>query len=381
MEFRYKFLLIGPIIDQIWNAVLLKVLSSYGEITIILEENAEKEVASFGGDFCIIDLSSIYNIVQFLSIVKKINPDLLIVVTGQSANWKKVKHIFQAGATDYIQITYDEKKLRNSIRELIDQKVTSDANYVFTKRKNTILIVDNFPASVIPLSRYIEKNGYKVEIASTREDAKRIVNQGHIDIAVIDMRLSDDGDEKDISGLELAKEIGNSIPKIMFTGYSTIETIKLALMFTEGESPLFIDYVSKDSKADELMETIKKQEVSDLRKVFVELQKVKKNLDLKAVKDTKKLMWTYFGIFFTLSICLAYLTYKVGWVVMEPWTYFIGLGFTLGSYLYFAITLKELSPIAFYKQNIEKNKQKNYCRISFDNKQYEELTTRLKGNM
>jgi hypothetical protein len=57
-------------------------------------------------------------------------------------------------------------------------------------------------------------------------EAKRILEQGNIDLAIIDIRLMDDNDEKDISGLVVAKETAPSIPKIILIRFPAFELAK-----------------------------------------------------------------------------------------------------------------------------------------------------------
>jgi hypothetical protein len=89
-----------------------------------------------------------------------------------------------------------------------------------------------------------------------------------------------------------------------------------------------------------------------------ELTKIKNRLDLNAEKYTRRLLWLYFGLLAITWIGLGILTYQFGWNNMEPWTYFIGGIPTLGSYIYFAIIQRELSPQAIYNQIIETKKRK-----------------------
>jgi hypothetical protein len=50
---------------------------------------------------------------------------------------------------------------------------------------------------------------------------KEILKIEKPDLADIDIRLSDEADEKDESGLRLAKEMDPSFPKIILTSYPT----------------------------------------------------------------------------------------------------------------------------------------------------------------
>ena len=60
-------------------------------------------------------------------------------------------------------------------------------------------------------------------------EARNILEQGGIDLAIVDLRLLNDGDEKDISGLTLARETARSVPKIILTRFATVEAVREAL--------------------------------------------------------------------------------------------------------------------------------------------------------
>jgi CheY-like chemotaxis protein len=86
----------------------------------------------------------------------------------------------------------------------------------------------------------LEREGYHVIVATNPSDARRILEQERIDVAILDIRLLRDYDEKDVSGLTLAKEVGRHVPKIMLTGYPTIEAAIQALApELEGLPPAF----------------------------------------------------------------------------------------------------------------------------------------------
>ena len=65
-----------------------------------------------------------------------------------------------------------------------------------------------------------------------------------VDLAILDIRLRDDDDEKDTSGLKVAREAKSLIPKIVLTGYPTPELAREALTAVYGE-PLAVGFVGK----------------------------------------------------------------------------------------------------------------------------------------
>ena len=106
-----------------------------------------------------------------------------------------------------------------------------------------------------------------------------------------------------------------------------------------------------------------------------QLINIKAGLDRKAQREARRNLGLYFGLLAIIwAALIGGLTYYFGWDVIEPWAYFLGIGVTLGSYAYFAITEREFSPAAIYEQILETKKQKLYQEASFDLEQYERLT-------
>ncbi len=129
-------------------------------------------------------------------------------------------------------------------------------------------------------------------------------------------------------------------------------------LITGDDGQLYLPKTSRFEDDDSLME---------------ELTKIKNQLDSNAHKYAQLSLWIYFLVLTCVWIALAFLTYQLSWSVMEPWTYFVGGTVTLGSYLYFAVTKREVSPITIYDQIVESKKQKNYRDLGFDIVKYEKL--------
>jgi hypothetical protein len=61
---------------------------------------------------------------------------------------------------------------------------------------------------------------------------------------------------------------------------------------------------------------------------------------------------------------------------MEPWTYFLDVFLVAVGYGYFALTNKELSPLAIYESLVTKRKQIVYRKFCFDLEAYENLQSK-----
>ncbi|HYY42928.1 MAG TPA: COR domain-containing protein, partial [Pyrinomonadaceae bacterium] len=105
-----------------------------------------------------------------------------------------------------------------------------------------------------------------------------------------------------------------------------------------------------------------------------ELARIKTRLDASSERFARRCLLAYLAGLIVIYFALAALIYKLGWNTMEPWTYFIGIGAFVGTYAYFAITQRELSPGAIYDQLVEMKKRKNYQLAGFDLDSYRRLT-------
>lgn len=119
-------------------------------------------------------------------------------------------------------------------------------------------MVDNHPEFLATRSELVEAAGFKVLAAHTPEEARTLVNNknNHIDLAVIDLRLHNDDDPDDITGLFLAKELHSLILVIMQTDFASVATVQAALRRNEVGESIADDYVSKNDGSGALIESI-----------------------------------------------------------------------------------------------------------------------------
>lgn len=113
------------------------------------------------------------------------------------------------------------------------------------------------------------------------------------------------------------------------------------------------------------------------RGVLEHLHDIKVGLDTMAKKKTQLTLWTVIAVYIAAVIILVLLTIKFTWNVMEPWTYFIGISFTIIGYIYLAATKKELSPLAIFNKIICTNRERIYLSAQFDLERYNNLKERI----
>lgn len=129
-----------------------------------------------------------------------------------------------------------------------------------------ILFADNDPDFLQTRAEFLQNEGYYVVFANSPVEAERLLNNGRIHLAILDVRLSDDDDEKDISGILLAqKEEFRSVPKIILTGFPSPYTSRDALRpHLSGFQPA-INYIGKEEGQDVLVTAVNDAFVQHVR--------------------------------------------------------------------------------------------------------------------
>ena len=116
--------------------------------------------------------------------------------------------------------------------------------------KERILVVDDDLVFLDLVSTLLRGEGYEVDTAkSGREGLEKSIEKFY-SLVLIDIKLPD------FEGLELLTRIGDTDPKIrkvIITGYPTLENAKNALNLGADA------YLVKPIKAEELLETVRKQ--------------------------------------------------------------------------------------------------------------------------
>ncbi len=122
--------------------------------------------------------------------------------------------------------------------------------------KATILFADNDPGFLKTMSDFLKQESYEVVTATNPTEARRILEAGEIDLAILDIRLVDDKDGKDTSGLDLARESGRFVPKIILTAFPNVEMARESLELQLDGLPAAIGFVRKDEGEKTLLQAV-----------------------------------------------------------------------------------------------------------------------------
>jgi len=115
--------------------------------------------------------------------------------------------------------------------------------------KKNILIVDDEVSILRALDRFLSDQGYQVTLCDNSSSAQKILGEGFVDLALVDMRLGGE------SGIDLVKQIQRVSPQtscIIMTGFGSIETA------VDAVKAGAFHYVTKPFEFADLLNLIKK---------------------------------------------------------------------------------------------------------------------------
>lgn len=120
-----------------------------------------------------------------------------------------------------------------------------------------VLVVDNDVDFLETRCEILTAAGYTTLKATSREEAVRLLDEAWVHLAILDMRLRDDDDEKDTSGLTLAKdERYSAVPKIILTRWPTFQAVREALGLSLEGLPAAVDFLDKREGTDAMLAAV-----------------------------------------------------------------------------------------------------------------------------
>lgn len=123
----------------------------------------------------------------------------------------------------------------------------------------TVLFVDNVPEFLDTRAEFLENAGYRVHKAYTIEQAERFLDDNLVHLAILDIRMVNDDDDKDISGLILAKDpVYQPVPKIILAGFPTFQLVREALGSVVHTRPLAVDFLDKREGPQAMLQAVGK---------------------------------------------------------------------------------------------------------------------------
>ncbi|MCL4262425.1 MAG: DNA-binding response regulator [Anaerolineae bacterium] len=127
-----------------------------------------------------------------------------------------------------------------------------------------LLWADNMPESLELYSEFFRESGYHVLTATNAEEARLALRQRRIHLAVLDMRLEREEDDKDMSGYNIARTEAPGIPKIILTAWPSLRD---AVQSLKGSVPPAVEYLTKPETSLEALQTAVQQALTQYSRI------------------------------------------------------------------------------------------------------------------
>lgn len=109
-----------------------------------------------------------------------------------------------------------------------------------------ILLADNDSGYRRSLGDFLRLDGYEVVEAASPEEALGRLDKNAFDLALVDLRLTNDRDDVDMSGLKVVVAFTQrGIPVVIITAFPSVEATRSALRGRGGGSSTAVDFVPK----------------------------------------------------------------------------------------------------------------------------------------
>jgi DNA-binding response OmpR family regulator len=123
--------------------------------------------------------------------------------------------------------------------------------------RKKILLADNSSEYRRSVIGFLELEGYFVVEAGTQEEAQQKLEDEKFHLVLADLRMRNDDELNDMSGLEIAKFASQcGIPCIIVTAFPTVELARIALRSRSAE-PFAQDLITKASGPQALIDSIR----------------------------------------------------------------------------------------------------------------------------
>lgn len=259
-----------------WHEILEEVMKPYGTLEIVQESEAVSKLIEMNYDATILDANALKELELELLISRLCTqrPETRVVVAAENPSWGYAKKMIQAGAIDCIPRSNQKADMQKMLANVLSKP--SPPRRWLTPRGDSsmtgiaILVADNQTSYLMTLRELIEDEGYIVLPAVNPTEAKRILEREEVSLAIIDLRLENDENDNDMSGLKLAKEVAPSVSKVILTLHPDYESLRNALVPGPDGRRVAIDFIYKKEEGadDSILDAVRKAvELSEERRV------------------------------------------------------------------------------------------------------------------
>ena len=121
-----------------------------------------------------------------------------------------------------------------------------------------MLLADNDLAHLLVMKEFFEAEGFIVDTAANPAAARSSLARSQFEVAVLDLRLEDNRDARDLSGLRVAQTNPSCTPVIILTDFPNVEAVCGALSTNDCGKPVAFDFISKPEGLETLLAAVRK---------------------------------------------------------------------------------------------------------------------------
>ena len=260
---KANILLVTDTHEHSWIQTVREAIEPLGDLVIENADHALERMLQLRHDLIIVDARYVEDAPQLISRIRAQRMDTRIVVATASPTWRRARAALLAGAADYISRTTNAADLRSRFESILAWSLpTSDSIDLPeepTMSRATIFFADNDPKFLAARQVSLEREGYRVIATSKLEEARRLFEETNPDLAILDIRMMNDDDGKDRTGILFATEISRSVPKIMLTGFPSKKNVLESLKPEIRDTFSIVNFVAKKDGAVTLLRAVEKE--------------------------------------------------------------------------------------------------------------------------
>ena len=176
------------------------------------------------------------------------HPSHRVVVLTTEPSWRSARAAFAAGANDYLPKNLSATALPSANAGMISKEAIN---------RSKLLLVDNRRSHSDTVQEFLELRGYEVLTAPDAATAKALVASEDLALVIIDIRLFNEEDDNDVSGLTLAKQLDPQLPKLILTAFPSYQDVRDMLGPGPDGKPITVGFVAKQEGLQTLLTSIR----------------------------------------------------------------------------------------------------------------------------
>jgi len=121
-----KLLLVDNRPSSAWADILKNALNGLAEVNQVHGKEIARKLQEAHFDLALINAAAVPNVVKTIRQVRRSGPEVPVVVLTASPEAETAREVIRAGAANYLPLSVDEKEIRNSLSELLEQPIEND---------------------------------------------------------------------------------------------------------------------------------------------------------------------------------------------------------------------------------------------------------------